>query len=290
MHEAGAFFTTYEGTKSILTNHNPTIGESHLLAQPIIHSAASATAELVSCAILTPAEVIKQNAQMVDNSKGGPRVNATLQTMKRFRSNPLALWRGYTALASRNLPSTAIQFPIFERIKKGIQDYREEQGLRTKTILESGTITAISAGTAGSIAAIVTTPVDVVKTRIMLAAAESAAEDQKLQATSASSKSGKDALVDATGKSVQSAKETLQEVQQTMAEKVKNVTKPVSNKGSMQIAREIMAEHGAKGLFRGGALRAVWTMIGAGLYLGVYDSGRMYLAQRRGDQIDEKDL
>lgn len=252
----------------------------------MIHSAASATAELVSCAILTPAEVIKQNAQMVDNSKGAPQVNATIQTMKRFRSNPLALWRGYTALASRNLPSTAIQFPIFERIKKGIQEYREEKGIRSRTIFESGVTTAVSAGSAGSISAVVTTPVDVVKTRIMLAAAESAAEDQR----PASGKPAKDALVDATGKSVQSAKETLQEAKENVAEKVKNVTKPVSNKGSIQIAREIMAEHGVKGLFRGGALRAVWTMVGAGLYLGVYDSGRMYLAKRRGDNINEDDL
>lgn len=42
---------------------------------------------------------------MVDNSrKDRPRVNATLQTLHRFQSNPLALWRGYAALAGRNLP------------------------------------------------------------------------------------------------------------------------------------------------------------------------------------------
>lgn len=273
---AGAFFTTYEGVKSILKDHNPKSGNGHLLPQPLIHSVASATAELVSCAILTPAEVIKQNAQMVDNSKGGPRVNATLQTMKRFQSNPLALWRGYTALAGRNLPMTAIQFPMFERIRDSIKNYRNERGTRTGTIYESGWITAISAGSAGSVAAVITTPVDVVKTRIMLAAAESAAADQKPAQS-------KDALVDATGKTVQSAKESLKE-------KVKNVTKPVSNKGSILIAKEIMAESGVKGLFRGGALRGVWTLMGSGLYLGVYESGRIYLAGRRGEQLDEEDL
>ena len=68
---------------------------------------------------------------------------------------------------------------------------------------------------------------------------------------------------------------------------VKNVTKPVSHKGSMQIAREIMQEHGVKGLFRGGALRAVWTMLGSGLYLGVYESGRTYLADRRGEKAEQ---
>ena len=276
---SGAFFTTYEGIKAGLSNHNPTISSTTLLPQPLIHSVASGTAELVSCAILTPAEVIKQNAQMVDNYSNSdrPRVNATLQTMRRFRSNPLALWRGYTALAGRNLPFTALQFPLFERIKESIKKYRDDQGTRTNTILESGVITAISAGSGGSIAAVITTPIDVVKTRIMLAAAESAAEDQK------PGRSAKDALVDATGKTVQEAK-------QSITEAVKNVAKPVSKKSSMQIGREIVQENGVKGLFRGGLLRGVWTMLGAGLYLGVYDSGRAYLASRRGENVEGDDV
>ena len=276
---SGAFFTTYEGIKAVLQNHNPTSGSTPLLPQPLIHAAASGTAELVSCAILTPAEVIKQNAQMVDNSKTGrPRVNATLQTMQRFRSNPLALWRGYSALAGRNLPFTALQFPLFERIKENIRRYRDERGIRTNTLLESGLITAVSAGTGGSISAVVTTPIDVVKTRIMLAAAESAAEDQR-----PSAKTAKETLLDATGRDMKAAKENLTEA-------VKSMAKPVSRKSSMQIAREIVQDQGVKGLFRGGALRGVWTMLGSGLYLGVYESGRIWLARRRGDDVDKKDV
>ncbi|KAI7331314.1 hypothetical protein KC315_g5199 [Hortaea werneckii] len=280
---SGAFFNTYEGVKYVLENNNPRNNNGTLLPQPLIHSAASGTAELVSCAILTPAEVIKQNAQMVDNGNGGPRTNATIQTLKRFRSNPLALWRGYTALAGRNLPSTALHFPIFERIKESIRRHRDEKGTRTHTILEGGTITAISASIGGSVSAVVTTPIDVVKTRIMLAAAESAAEDQKPKPMVEASKPAAENLVDATGKTVQAAKESVKE-------NVKNVTKPPSKQTTMQIGREIVANEGVKGLFRGGALRAVWTMLGAGLYLGVYESGRVYLAQRRGETHVGDDL
>ncbi|KAH0142192.1 hypothetical protein KCU67_g14147, partial [Aureobasidium melanogenum] len=256
---------------------------------PIIHSAASSIAELVSCAILTPAEVIKQNAQMVDTAKGD-KANATLQTIAKFRSNPLALWRGYTALAGRNLPFTALQFPIFERLKQGIKKHREDRGTRTNTLLENGLITAASAGSAGAFAAVVTTPVDVVKTRIMLAAASSAAEDQGKD-----TKSKSNAPVDAMGRSVQSkgegVKNALQNSKEGLKDAIQNVAKPVSRKGSIQIAREIIADQGViKGLFRGGALRAVWTLIGSGLYLGVYESGRVYLAQRRGEDIDDEDI
>lgn len=230
----------------------------------------------MSCAILTPAEVIKQNAQMVDSSKGD-KSNATLQTLAKFRSNPLALWRGYTALAGRNLPFTALQFPMFERLKEGIKQHRDNNGTRTNTILEAAAITAISAGSAGSVAAVVTTPVDVIKTRIMLGAAEGAVEDQANSKGAKSAKAGSEGIVDAMGKSVQAGKEGLKNA-------VDSVSKPVQRKSSLTIAKDIMRDQGLKGLFRGGALRAVWTLIGSGLYLGTYESGRMYLAQRNGEK------
>ncbi|QDS74287.1 hypothetical protein FKW77_003589 [Venturia effusa] len=269
---SGAFFTTYEAVKHNMTVYNPVLnGDTRLLPQPIIHALASSTAELVSCAILTPAEVIKQNAQMVD-SAAAAKTNATIQTLQRFRSNPLGLWRGYTALAGRNLPFTALQFPMFERLKVFIRDYRDKRGIRTGTLLESGLITATSAGVAGSISAVVTTPIDVVKTRIMLAAAENAANEApnpKQKTIGKALKAGGEGLVDAVGHTMK---------------------KKISKKSSMQIGQEIVAEHGWRGLWRGGALRGIWTMLGSGLYLGVYESGRIYLASRRGAKIEEDEL
>ncbi|KAF9696029.1 hypothetical protein EKO04_006251 [Ascochyta lentis] len=262
---SGAFFTTYERTKSLFTDLNSTSSHPNgFLPTPVIHAAASSLAELVSCAILTPAEVIKQNAQMVSSDHSSS--NATVQTLQKFRSNPLALWRGYASLAGRNLPFTAMQFPMFERLKQGIREYRDERGLTRGTIVESGTITAFSAGSAGAVAAVITTPVDVLKTRIML----SAASDSSLSTGKANSSANKNGLVDALGESVQKSRG--------------------NQKGTWQIAKEIVDEQGYKGLWRGGALRAVWTFVGAGLYLGAYESGRVYLAARRGENVDEADL
>ncbi|MCP6503212.1 solute carrier family 25 protein, partial [Klebsiella pneumoniae] len=47
---------------------------------------------------------------------------------------------------------------------RGIQDYNP--------ILERAFLTGLSAGISGTIAAVVTTPIDVVKTRVMLAASD----------------------------------------------------------------------------------------------------------------------
>ena len=220
---AGAFFLTYESTKSLLTplsTHLPT---------PLLHATASSVAELVSCAILTPVEVIKQNAQMMSSAS---RTHATLETMRRFRSQPSSLFNGYVALAARNLPFTALQFPLFEAARDAIHRWRDippdEASLRARAV-----ITGMSAGLAGSFAAVVTTPIDVVKTRIMLAA-------------------------DGSGSS-----------------------------GEIRVLRDIWREQGFRGLWRGGALRAVWTMVGSGLYLGMYDLGRVYLGRRRGVEVED---
>lgn len=260
---SGAFFTTYEGAKLLLAQANPILNgySSPLIPQPIIHSAASALAELVSCFILTPAEVLKQNAQMIRWRAGSSYSKlpttfhqpATLQALQQFR-RPTQLWRGYSALVARNLPFTALQFPMFEHLKAGIRSYKKSHGTLTGATSETYVITAISAGSAGSVAAVLTTPVDVVKTRIMLAASVEISREQTKKET------------DKERSGCQSAKASASE---------KGV-----KKGGLAVARDIFQENGLKGLFRGGLLRAVWTALGSGLYLAAYDSARVWLGDR----------
>jgi len=262
-HLAGAFFTTYEAVKSLFSNANPTFNGSALVPRPFIHSAASATAELVSCFILTPAEVLKQNAQMIrrparvstPTASTEFQPSVTLQALKQFQ-RPSQLWRGYTALAARNIPFTAMQFPMFEHFKESIKKYREKTGKFTGGLAETALTTAVSAGSAGSIAAVITTPVDVVKTRIMLSATGESSEAN--------------------------ARKEVEDAQR----RGKSLDKLASKKGVMKksgliVAREIMNESGVKGLFRGGTLRAAWTALGSGLYLGMYESGRVWLGGQR---------
>lgn len=223
--------------------------------------------ELVSCFILTPAEVLKQNAQMVRKSPSTSSIentksrafdgNATVTALKKFNS-PAQLWRGYTALAGRNLPFTAMQFPMFEFLRSSIHMYRKRKGVFTGTLLESGLVTALSAGTAGSVAAIVTTPIDVLKTRIMLSA-------------------GNESEIATHGREA-----TPREIEVRGGElgRMKKAAR-ASSQGALAITKEVFRADGARGFFRGGALRGLWTALGSGLYLGVYESGRRYLVERR---------
>ncbi|KAL9638085.1 MAG: hypothetical protein Q9164_001784 [Protoblastenia rupestris] len=227
----------------------------------------SSTGELVSCLILTPAEVLKQNAQMVTRSTS-PRTstnkifdgNATIIALKKFNS-PTQLWRGYTALAGRNLPFTAMQFPMFEYLRTRIHAHRKRRGKATGSLLESGFVTALSAGSAGSVAAVITTPIDVVKTRIMLSAPDHHGSEEHTKLAKELKGQGKD------------PKAELEKAQQQAARG--------GRAGGLAVGREILRTEGVKGLFRGGALRGLWTALGSGLYLGVYESGRRYLEERR---------
>lgn len=267
---SGAFFTTYEAAKVLLSKANPTNNGSALVPQPFLHSAASATAELVSCFILTPAEVLKQNAQMIRRPAGAStskvstafQPSVTLQALKQFQK-PSQLWRGYTALAARNLPFTAIQFPMFEHLQESIKEYRKRSRTFTGGLLETALTTAVSAGSAGSLAAVITTPVDVVKTRIMLSAADERSEAAAKKEVEKAQKQGQslDTLVSKKG---------------------------VTKKSGLTVAREVMRESGVKGLFRGGTLRAAWTALGSGLYLGVYESGKVWLGDQHQRQKEDQ--
>ena len=187
--------------------------------------------------------------------------NATIRALRKFNS-PTQLWRGYTALAGRNLPFTAMQFPVFEHLRTSIHAYRRNRGVETGSMWESALVTAISAGSAGSVAAVLTTPIDVVKTRIMLSAAD---HDQP---------KGKDQQ--------KVVKEIESQGKDAKAEIVKAQQAARGGRASgLAVGREILRTEGVKGLFRGGALRGLWTALGSGLYLGVYESGRRYLEERR---------
>jgi hypothetical protein len=277
--KAGIFFTTYEGAKRF---YSGLLSSSHL-PEAAVHSLASGTAELASCLVLTPAEVIKQNAQMIrqGGSAGASRGSTSMQALRMIwqsEGGPVRrLLTGYTALIARNLPFTALQFPIFEAVRSRIWARRDrtlqsaslttkdvaagagdvERRIQDKTlsgILETGIVTGVSAAISGSFAAVITTPTDVVKTRMMLAAAGNVGNDN--------------------GQAVMRQEHTAQ-------------AKDRRSSGGFQVARQVYGERGIRGLFRGGLLRAGWTALGSGLYLGTYEAAKVWLKGNKGAHDDD---
>ncbi|EME41061.1 hypothetical protein DOTSEDRAFT_136199 [Dothistroma septosporum NZE10] len=158
---AGLFFVTYETTKKYFaSNTRDSYGEAG------VHMAAASLGEIAACAVRVPTEVIKQRAQ----AKQHPSSMAALTSILNMRRTHglgtvwRELYRGWGITVLREVPFTIIQFPLWEGLKKWSLQQREPPRPTEVTAVESGVYGAVS----GAIAAGLTTPLDVLKTRMML--------------------------------------------------------------------------------------------------------------------------
>jgi solute carrier family 25 S-adenosylmethionine transporter 26 len=161
---AALFFATYETTKARLTRLN----REHDLpvSEATVHMAAASLGEVAACLVRVPTEVIKAKMQTSATKLSlGNTVRATLR--ERYGTGLLTnltggLYRGYGMTLFREIPFCMIQFPLYEHAKK---TWAEGQGCPT-TPLQAATCGSAS----GAVAGAVTTPLDVLKTRLMLGA------------------------------------------------------------------------------------------------------------------------
>jgi hypothetical protein len=157
---------------------------------------------------------------------------------------------------ARNLPFTALQFPVFEKIRAQIwQSRRGGKARGPQGLVETGVVTAVSAASAGAVAAFVTTPSDVVKTRMMLIAGEGPGD----------SKDGQ-------------------------SQQPRPGDRAETKRGAWTVTKAVYEDRGMRGFFRGGLFRSAWTALGSGLYLGTYDVAKVWLKRNRPDMDDEVGL
>jgi solute carrier family 25 S-adenosylmethionine transporter 26 len=159
---AALFFVTYEGVKTqFAAKKLGNYGEAGM------HMLAASLGEVAACAVRVPTEVVKQRAQ----AKQHPSSLASLTSILRQRRTHgfvhvwRELYRGWSITVMREVPFTVIQFPLWEGMKKWSLKQRRQTNPSDVTGAESAVFGSIS----GAIAAGLTTPLDVLKTRMMLA-------------------------------------------------------------------------------------------------------------------------
>ncbi|XP_044789604.1 S-adenosylmethionine mitochondrial carrier protein isoform X6 [Bubalus bubalis] len=174
---AAAFFVTYEYVKWILH----TDSSSYLM--PVTHMLAASAGEVVACLIRVPSEVVKQRAQ-VSASSGTFHIFSNILCQEGIQG----LYRGYKSTVLREIPFSLVQFPLWESLKCIINSQQARHhtpaivlpslklsalwSWRQDHVVDSWQ-SAVCGAFAGGFAAAVTTPLDVAKTRIMLAKAGS---------------------------------------------------------------------------------------------------------------------
>ena len=168
---AALFFVSYEGVKAACRNWRAEgtwveqrENREQGLTEPLEHMAAASVGEVAACAVRVPTEVVKQRAQALQGHGSLAVLKQILR--QRERRGIVGVWRelyrGWSITIMREVPFTIIQFPIWEALKR----YRRQRtGRLSVSAVESGFFGSI----AGAVAAALTTPLDVLKTRMMLA-------------------------------------------------------------------------------------------------------------------------
>lgn len=146
---SAVYFGTCEFTKSLLSKAPAAV--PLLLVPP----AAGAMGNIVSSAIMVPKELVTQRMQ---TGAAGRSWEVVLRIVE--KDGVLGLYKGYAATLLRNLPAGILSYSSFEYLKGFLL------GRTGNAYLEPGQ-SVLCGALAGGISAVVTTPLDVVKTRLM---------------------------------------------------------------------------------------------------------------------------
>lgn len=177
---AALFFITYDSTKRWLSTYTQARGtmrtadgraEVRLTGssavewmEPLAHMVAASLGEVAACAVRVPTEVVKQRTQALQHSSSLGSLKYILERRHTagFSGLWLELYRGWSITIMREVPFTVIQFPLWE----GLKEWRRRKSGRDRV---GPGESAVFGSIAGAIAAGITTPLDVLKTRMMLA-------------------------------------------------------------------------------------------------------------------------
>ncbi|KAF3926630.1 Mitoferrin [Arthrobotrys entomopaga] len=172
---AALFFVSYESVKNSSIIHRY-VGDRESGAASMF---AGAVGEVAACTVRVPVEVVKQRAQAMTvasttGGKGSSSSSSSLAAMNYVVGlgkdrGVVGVWRelyrGYGITIVREIPFTIIQFPLWEGLKRWVVEWRDgvKSGRRA-----TGAESAVCGSVAGGVAAALTTPLDVLKTRVML--------------------------------------------------------------------------------------------------------------------------
>ncbi|KAI1381404.1 mitochondrial carrier [Hypoxylon crocopeplum] len=188
---AAFFFCTYEGVKGYLSSQRErslfgagvgqdpihgeatrSIGGGGGWEKAAEHMLAASLGEVAACAVRVPTEVVKQRAQA--GLHGGSSAAALGAILARYKTVGVTgvwreLYRGWGITVMREVPFTVIQFPLWEALK-GWGRRRKAGGVggSSSAVEVSAGESAIYGSMSGAVAAGITTPLDVLKTRVML--------------------------------------------------------------------------------------------------------------------------
>ena len=164
---AALFFSTYESSKKLLSQQQERllVEENLRVSDATVHMTAASMGEIAACLVRVPTEVVKAKMQTSQTHHGlVETIQMVLQERQGARNIMTnftgGLYRGFGMTLFREIPFAMIQFPLYEQ---GKRSWSAWQGHEVNP-LQAAACGSIS----GAIAGALTTPLDVLKTRLML--------------------------------------------------------------------------------------------------------------------------
>ena len=157
------YFGTYEWSKRIIF-HN----FHEILSRPLIHSLSAISGNVLSSIVFVPKDAIKQqmqslSTQALKHSTSNLKPN-TLSLIKKIytTSGIKGFYPSYRATLIRNIPNAVLRFTLYEELRLLLlSSSKNESHTRFKS-----TLYLVAGGLASSLSSGLTTPLDVVKTRL----------------------------------------------------------------------------------------------------------------------------
>ncbi|KAH0663468.1 hypothetical protein KY284_028399 [Solanum tuberosum] len=144
------YFSVYESCKKKFSGGNPNNSAAHAIS--------GVCATVASDAVFTPMDTVKQRLQLSESPYKG-----VLDCVKRVLKEEgfKAFYASYKTTVLMNAPYTAVHFATYEAAKLGLSGVSPDSASDESIIVH-----ATAGAAAGALAALVTTPLDVVKTQL----------------------------------------------------------------------------------------------------------------------------
>ncbi|SBT82736.1 mitochondrial carrier protein, putative [Plasmodium ovale] len=147
------FYCFYELSKKLLTENNENISKSSL------YLISTSIAEITSCAVRLPFEIVKQKMQVSTNRS----MRSIMYDISKIERLSNFMFTSYFFMIIREIPFDCIQYFLWEtfkeKAKKDFGEFSEKYPTATSSLC---------GGLAGGISGFLTTPIDVIKSRQMI--------------------------------------------------------------------------------------------------------------------------
>ncbi|XP_028072590.1 uncharacterized mitochondrial carrier C8C9.12c-like [Camellia sinensis] len=140
------YFSVYEFCKKAFSGDNPNNAAAH--------AAAGVVATVASDAVLTPMDVVKQRLQLGSGYYKGV-LDCVVRVLR--EEGIMGFYASYWTTVVMNAPFTAVHFATYEAVKRGLMGVSPESANDERWVVHA---------TAAAVAALLTTPLDVVKTQL----------------------------------------------------------------------------------------------------------------------------